>query len=236
MAMISLIWPYWQREAVANVSVSLLARHYADIELELIIVDDGTPQPYKAPAAPFPIKVIRLPTKHAPLNPCVPINRGVDAAQGDVIAISGPDIIHARPVLKGMREALGDDPLRYVMAAVWNPERNVWHCHSTHKRTDNGDVGSLLPPGADYHFMAMMHRSLWDACGGFDEDYREGCGYDDPDFVLRLHRAGARFVIRDDLVVEHIRSGAHAAWPAAGFARNRKLFFSKWGIAPSGSL
>jgi hypothetical protein len=185
---------------------------------------------------PFPVRVVRLRRKSRPLNPCVPINAGVREARGDVIALSGPDMMHARgPILAQMRDELADGPLKYVMAAAWHAAGRRWHCHSTNRRSDSGDVGSILPPGFDYHFMSMMHRSLWDACGGFDEDYRDGCGYDDPDFVMRLHRAGAMPVFRDDLVVEHVRDGARAAWPAQGYTRNRELFFSKWGASNNGN-
>lgn len=172
--------------------------------------------------------VVRLPIKNNPLNPCVPINRGVAASSGDIVAISGPEMMHRTPILEQMRDELGDDESKYVMAACWYPARRAWHCHSTLKRSDDGDVGSILPPGADYHFMSMMHRSLWGAAGGFDEDYRHGFGYDDPDFVMRLNRAGAKFLIRDDLVVEHIRDGAHAAVTPAMYARNRGIFMNKW--------
>lgn len=226
--MLSMVWPFWQRQAIADRSCSLLAQHYAGLDLELIVVDDGNVEPYRAPAMPFPVRVVRLPVKSEPLNPCVPINRGVAEARGEIIALSGPDMMHTKPILAQMRDELGDDEMKYVLAAVWWAERKVWHCHSTYKRSDAGDVGSMLPPGADYHFMAMMHRSLWDAAGGFDEDYREGAGYDDPDFVMRLHRAGAKFLIRDDLVVEHVRNGAHAVWPKLGYVRNRAIFMSKW--------
>jgi GT2 family glycosyltransferase len=169
-----------------------------------------------------------LGAKIRPLTPCVPINRGVEFARGDVIALSGADMMHTGPILGGMLESLREDEKNYVIAAVWYADRKTWHCHSSRKRTDNGDVGSMLPPGADYHFMTMFNRSLWDAAGGFDEDYREGAGYDDPDFVLRLARAGAKFVRRDDLVVEHVRRGAHSEWTPAMFARNRAVFMSKW--------
>lgn len=226
--MISLVWSYWARQAVADRSCELLARHYAAMDLELVVVDDGNAEPYRAPAMPFPVRVVRLPVKSGPLNPCTPLNLGVAEARGEIIAISGPDMMHTKPVLAGMRDELGADERKYVLAAVWYAERNTWHCHSTHKRSDAGDVGSMLPPGADYHFMAMLHRSLWDAAGGFDEEYRLGAGYDDPDFVLRLHRSGAKFVIRDDLVVEHVRQGARAAWPAEGYVRNRAIFMGKW--------
>lgn len=178
---------------------------------------------------PFPVHVVYLPRKSVPLNPCVPLNRGVAAASGDVIALSGADVMHTTPILQQMRDELGDDEKKYVLAAVWYAEKKIWHCHSTRNRPDDGDVGSMLPPGADYHFMSMLHRSLWDASGGLDEDYRAGAGYDDPDFVLRLQRAGAKFLIRDDLVAEHVRQGAHSGWTAEMFARNRSLFFQKWG-------
>lgn len=196
--------------------------------MELVVVDDGNAEPYRVPDVPFPVRVVTLPRKTVPLNPCVPLNWGVHFAAGDVIALSGPDMMHTMPVLAQMRDELGDDEKKYVLAAVWHAERKIWHCHSTHKRPDDGDVGSMLPPGADYHFMAMLHRSLWDASGGFDEDYRDGAGYDDPDFVLRLHRAGAKFLIRDDLIVEHVRNGAHAGWTPAMFERNREIFMRKW--------
>lgn len=229
MGLISLVWPYFERQAVADRACALLAKHYADLDLELVVVDDGSPtQPYRAPEMPFPVHVVRLPLKPQPKNPGLPINRGVAAANGEIIALSGPDMLHTKPILAQMREELGDDEKRYVLAACWYPERRIWHCHSSHRRGDQGDVGPMLPPGADYHFMAMMHRSLWDASGGLDEDYRDGAGYDDPDFCMRLERAGAKFVIRDDLVVEHVRAGAHAGWTPAMFARNRALFLSKW--------
>lgn len=228
--MISLILPYWNRQAAADLSLAMMARHYAGLDLEVIVVDDGSTPAYEAPKAmPFPVRVVRLPAKAAPMNPCVPINAGAAIAQGEYIAISNPEILHERPVLPAMLdEAQRGGDKTYVLAACWDPERKRWHCHSSNKRSDAGDVGSFLPEGADYHFMALMHRSLWEATDGFDEDYRNGAGYDDPDFVLRLHRAGARFVIRDDLVVLHPRNGAKAGWKPAMFERNRKVFFSKW--------
>jgi len=226
--MISLIWPYWQRQEVAERSCRLLAQHYADLDLELVIADDGNHTRFRPPHTPFPVKVIELPLKSAPMNPCLPINRAVEASSGDVIALSGPDMLHRTPILGEMRREVEKNERNYVIAAAWLPEKRVWHCHSSRKRPDIGDVGWMLPAGADYHFMTMMRRSLWDAAGGFDEDYRAGAGYDDPDFVLRLQRAGANFVRRDDLIVDHVRAGARANWTQPMYARNRAVFMEKW--------
>ena len=227
--MISLILPYWDRQAATDRALALLSTVDPDLDLEVVVVDDGSPVPFVKPSWPIDIRVLRLPAKSGPLNPCVPYNAGVEASRGTWVALSNPEILHRQPVLAAMRdECAGRGEEAYVMAAAWCPEQGRWHCHSSRQRTDDNDVGAYLPAGADYHFMTMMHRSLWDKTGGFDEDYRLGAGYDDPDFVRRLHRAGAQFVMRDDLVVEHPRLGAHADWTGAQFARNRAIFMKKW--------
>jgi len=227
--MISLILPYWDRQLATDEALQLMAEHYRHLDLEIIVIDDGSPLAFSPLPSSLSVTLGRLPAKNNPLNPCVPYNRGVVVSRGEYIALSNPEILHKRPVLEAMRDEIerGGDTT-YVMAAAWCPEQKRWHAHSSRSRRDDNDVGVYVPRGADYHFMTMMRRELWDAAGGFDEDYRAGAGYDDPDFVRRLDRAGARFVMRDDLVVEHPRRGAHAAWTAAMFARNRALFMSKW--------
>lgn len=226
--MISLVLPYWQRKTITDRSLELLEAHYRGLDLEVIVVDDGSPEPYSAPASTLDVRVIRLPGKDGPLSPSVPLNRGVAAARGDTIALSNPETLHVKPVLERLREAAADG-MTYASAAVWCCEQQRWHAHSTVDRSDDGDVGSFLPKGAQYHFMAVLSRRLFERAGGFDEDYRDGAGYDDADFIMRIARAGARFVTLDDEIVLHHRAGARARWPQAGFRRNRALFLRKWG-------
>jgi hypothetical protein len=220
--LISLVLPYWDRSGAACRSLDLIRRLYPDIEV--VVVDDGTPEPF--PEGWW--KLVRLPYKPGPLDPCVPLNRGVAAAVGDVIAISCIEVLHNRgPVLGAMLEELqrgGRDT--YVQAACWAPDNDCWHAHSSIAGLTF--EGRRMPAGGCFHFMSMLTRELWDRAGGFDEDYREGAGYDDPDFLLRLARAGAKFVMRDDLVVEHPRAGARSAWKPGMHERNRRLFRSKW--------
>lgn len=226
--MISLLLPYWERQEATDKALCLMAQHYMDLDLEIIIVDDGSPEPFVAPTLlPLDIKVWRLPTKIEAKNACAPYNAGAQIAKGDFIAISNPENLHRKPILEAMRDAVKGDA-DYVMAAAWSEEQKRWHAHSSMTRNNVNDVGAYVPREAQYHFMTMMRRSLWDKSGGFDEDYRDGAGYDDPDFVRRLHAAGANFIMRDDLIVEHPRAGAHAKWTKGGFARNRALFLSKW--------
>lgn len=227
--MISILLPYWERQEATNASLKLMAKHYQDLPLEVIIIDDGNKIPFEKPEVDLDIQVVRLPTKSFPLNSSVPYNAGFKASKGEFIALSSPEMLHVEPVLGAMRaEVKVGGPNAYVLASCWSDEQNRWHCHSSKVRPSVNDVGGWLPEGSDYHFMSMMHRELYEKAGGFDEDYRGGAGYEDPDFVRRLSKVGARFVRRDDLTVIHPRKGAHVKWPTPMLTKNRRLFLSKW--------
>lgn len=226
---LSIVLPYWNRQMAADRALATLERTYAgEIDFEVVVVDDGSPEPFQLNQSyPFNVRVVRMPMKLEPRNPCVPINIGVREARGDIIVLSNPETEHTAMVLPAMLEqlqALGENG--YVMAACWCPEHAAWHCHSS--VTTAQDQGIPQPEGSGLHFCAMLSRSLWDRTGGFDEDYRAGAAYEDNDFVMRLHKAGAIFCLRDDLVVLHRKTGATTNWLPGQHRQNRNLFFRKW--------
>lgn len=227
MALTSMIFPYWQRQKVTNESIKRLNQLYTDLPLEIIVVDDGSPEPFVSPESEIPIKVIRLPDKQGPKDPCVPMNRGVSASSGEIVCLSNPELMHNGPVLIEMIRQLtelGEKGL--VMASVWCPEDKRWHVHpSIGGRTIHG---IKMPKWENSTFLAVMYRKFWDLFGGFDEEYRDGWGYGDHDLVLRIDKHGPGVVVRPDLVVTHSRSGAKSAWTQDMLARNRQLFIKKW--------
>jgi GT2 family glycosyltransferase len=87
-----------------------------------------------------------------------------------------------------------------------------------------------MPEGFGRAFCGALHKSLFQKAGGWDEDYRDGAGWEDIDWAQRLKRAGAVPVIRDDLTVIHPKKGATIRWGADQFARNRALYEQKWGL------
>jgi GT2 family glycosyltransferase len=113
-----------------------------------------------------------------------------------------------------------------VIAACRNIGRRgeYWLAHSSCKAGQGGRLP--MPPGSGFHFCAMLHRSLWERAGGFDEAYRAGQGCEDNDWLWRLHAAGALFILRDDLVVWHRATALR--WPRGGLPGNRRLLKSKW--------
>ena len=210
--MISVIMPYWKRRD-ALIRTLKSYGNYQDIDY--VIVDDGS-------GDDIPAK-IRLPLKTVAKNPCVPINTGVNAADGDIIVITGPEITHRFPILGEMEKSLKEFGDRgYVTAAALG--QNGWHCHSSvnGKRDETWPV----PKGAGFHFCAMMYKKFFLEIGGFDEAYREGQAFDDNDFLWTLHKNNAVFCMRDDLVVDH--HNVKSQWPEGGWERNRIYFENKW--------
>lgn len=206
--MLSVVMPYWNRNRALN--RTLASYKYTDIEV--IIVDDGSPEKADPIRCDFPIRVIRLQDKSEPKNPCVPINIGVSEAKGSHICITNPEIWHQEPVLDKM---IAD---HYVLAACWDVPREKWFCHSsvTHM--------TPMPEGFGLHFCGVLPKSQFVP---FDESYRGGCGYDDNDWAWALHSKGVQCEIRDDLVVLH-EQDHRTAWRMKS---NRNKFYKKWNLS-----
>ncbi len=218
---LSIVMPYWERYEATKKALSRYSEYYNPDVVEVVLVDDGSPsQPAEGLEQYYEgLKIITLPGKEQAKNPCVPINKGMRAAQGEFVGLSNPEIIHAQPVFDEMLGAIEFEN-DYVLAPAWCPEMRMWHCHPTLTQAPD------LPPGTGFHFLTIMTRKLWGETGGFDEDYRNGQGYDDTDFIRRLMRAGANFKFIDTPVI-HPRGGAHAKW---AMPSNRPLYLRKWGL------
>lgn len=222
--MLSVVMPYWNRNNLLNQTLESYAKFYADLDMEVIVADDGSPQPANPMPQPFKVKVVRLPDKHVPKMPCIPINRGVKESKGDILVLTNPEIYHTEPVFQQMIETLKETgPMGYVMAACWDAKTKSWYGHSTRTYKEN-----LTPPGFGYNFCTMLYRSLFDKTGGFDEAFRDGLGYDDNDFAWSLHKAGAIPVFRDDLVTQHVNTGTN--W-GMNVVENRKRLIRKWNLS-----
>lgn len=225
--MISLILPYWQRQEAADKAFETL-KQYKDLDLEIIVVDDGNAIPFKIPEGELledglreeglNIRVVRLPEKSIPKSPVDPWNMGVLAAKGDIIALSCVEILHETPILVRMKEELEKlGEKGYIVASAWCPEENKWHVHPS-------VVDPSIPAGTGRSFLSMMYKAFYPR---FDWEYREGAGYEDIDFIYRLQQNGAQFKIIEDHVV-HPKTGAKIRWQAEALMRNKRLLEAKW--------
>jgi GT2 family glycosyltransferase len=218
--MISVVMPFWCRQEALDRAFAIYGELYRDLPIEFSVCDDGSDPQVSMAKASHPFTVTLLPKKARALNPCVPINRAVEASTGDVIVLTNPEIVHTERTLEKMLELLtGDDD--YVMASCLDSS-GQWLAGSKVRYDQNGRLP--VPDGGHFHFCSMFHRSLWEKAGGFDEDYRNGQACDDNDWLWRLHRAGAVFKLCES-VVTHYRS--QLKW---NLPHNRELFMAKWGL------
>lgn len=210
--------PYWNRPKELRRSLAAYAKVYPDLDLEFSICDDGSIPQLVEPRA----KITPLPQKMIALNPCVPINVAVRASKHDVIVLTNPEIEHREPVLQQMLEALRG-PDDYVMAACRDPQLGIIAGEGTpYKEGGRGPI----PAGSDLHFCVMFHRELFERARGFDEEYRNGLGWDDNDWLFRLQAVGANFK-RVPGTVWHYRTPHR--WTMK--TDNAALFKEKWPCA-----
>lgn len=206
--------PFWRRQQYLDRSLAAYRRIYDDLEIS--ICDDGSPEPVNAPG----YIVNRLPQKTESLNPCTPANIAVRSSTRSVIVLTNPEVEHRTDVLTPMLAML-ESEMDYVASRCWDEPRNRLHVGPGVIR---GDDLKLIPQGAYFHMCAMMHRSLFELVGGFDEAFRPGYGFEDTDFLWKLHDAGARFKLYDGMVY-------HTYWtPIEHKPRmtNEEMFRARW--------
>ncbi len=221
---VSLILPYWKRQEAATKALKSIEKHYSGMKnLEIVLVDDVSDEPFVPPDVDLYLRVIHVPLHLGRGSLSRTLNIGVANSTGRRIILSMSEVIHEEPVIESLLDSL-NSPNDYALAAAWCPEQDAWHCHS-----------SLEPPftpnGTGFAWLGAMTRELYDRAGGFDEDYQDGKGnspFEDCDFVRRMVKAGANFIHRDDLIVIHPKTGATVDVPVEAFVRNEKLYYSKW--------
>ena len=217
---ISVVMPYYSRQAVLRETLGTYRELYSS-DVEIIIVDDGSPEPLGTIDG---AKVIRLPYKTVGLSPVIPINIGIEYAAHDLIAISLPEVRHQSPVLYSMREVCEEDT--YVMSRCW--------CDGTSRWLSAPDVEPPegqqhhKPVGVGFNFCVMFRRQLWSKIGGMSREYRNGSHFDDTDFAHKIKKSGAALRWVDDVVIHSRRDGARAPWVPGGWAVNHAIFASKW--------
>jgi N-acetylglucosaminyl-diphospho-decaprenol L-rhamnosyltransferase len=116
-------------------------------------------------------------------------NQGAQTASGEWIVILNNDVLLSAGWLEGLLEAALRRGLDIVTPAIREGEYN--YNIDTYARGLTSRMKNVIRRGRVNGICFMVHRRVFDAIGGFDENFRIG-QYEDTDFFLRASQAGFR--------------------------------------------
>ena len=238
---VSFIVPLFNHLAVTRQMVdSLLAHMPAGLDYEIILTDDastdGTPEWLDSLRHP------QIKTQRSEVNRGYAANNNAAAklARGDVLALLNNDLLLQAGWLPPMLDLL---LLPHANAGVvGNVQRRVVDGAIDHAGVTLDAQGQLVhitdasasPPSASAWqatrlavtgaCMLLRTADFW-ACGGFDEQYRNGA--EDMDMCFKLRQRALRVCVALDSVVQHHVSLSRGR-TSLNNERNSRLLFRRW--------
>ncbi|WP_236191142.1 glycosyltransferase [Pseudomonas pharyngis] len=198
MSRISIVIPMYNeaRHIGRTLLAAQKAAHAADVECELIVVDNGSSDEGPQIARQFGAHVLVMPG----LLIGALRNRGTAIATGEWLAFIDADIEMPEDWLRplfdieasGQADVFGLD-LHTPAAAPWYA--TAWQRRTLRPTTHTSHVVDWLPSAN-----LLMRRRWFDKVGGFNETLRTG---EDKEFTLRLREHGARLLSINENVALH---------------------------------
>ena len=184
--LISVVIPVFNGEAFLREAVeSVLAQRYPAIEI--IVVDDGSTDSTETLAMSFPEPVRYL--KQANQGPAAARNRGIEQAQGSLIAFADADDLWPAAKLELQLPYLANDStIEIVMGRIQQVRLS---------KTVNGETRAeeFTEPAFSVNLgSAVIRKSVFERVGLFDETMRYS---EDVDWFMRAREAGVAIVTID---------------------------------------
>ncbi len=228
-------------DETTRVCLDSLVPWLGDPELEILVVDNGSPDDSTQKTADWCATHLqaRCLLSNSNLGFAGGMNWGAKQAHGQWLLLINNDTIFPARAIDSLKDVLKEAPsdvamLGPVTNAAGNGQR-LWKPGTTHAQWL--DIGrwlhdhpthSLMPAYRCDFFCIAIRRNVWEALGGLDPAFGLGY-YEDFDFSLRLTQAGYRQLITEDVFVLHVGSATFKASAAAKalMKQNKKLLQSK---------
>lgn len=249
---------YKGREMLARTLASLINQTYPSHLIEVIVTDDGSPEPVLEVIREFAsrLRLHYIRQEDLGFRNSTARNRGIEIAQGEVIISLDFDMIcpphfvashlswfHVsdRVSTAGLRKFVNtqhitpDDVIsRFEMISSLPPQKSISSQAPTRDYDQRvkifNDFPHLLAPAFYFYNCNIAYRrSQALAIGGYDEAYNFHYGYEDLDFGHRLWLSGIFLVADIDAFAYH-QENDHISLEAKeeGIMVNRTLFFKKF--------
>lgn len=229
--MISICMAYYNRKLQLYKTLETIAESKIK-DYEVVIVDDGSSKHHLLDKNELISKfgsnivLITIPVEEKNhINSCVAYNMAFEAARYDKIVIQNPECLHATDILSDVAEHLESDsyfaypvfgmnPFDTMTMSTLSPRdrirKFISKCSNGVKkgRRDAARFEKcwFVHPKyfpKYYHYLTAITRSDLDKVGGFNEEFAHGVGYDDQDFLTRVHQAEISILPRDWHLAAH---------------------------------
>tara|TARA_R110000824_G_scaffold391495_1_gene589296 strand:- start:11321 stop:12946 length:1626 start_codon:yes stop_codon:yes gene_type:complete len=214
---LSIVTTYYNRKdlflrTLESIKVSKYAK-----DIEVVVVDDASDPNHRLEDIvdnyDFPINLIRVnPEEKWYVNPCVPFNRAIKAAQSPLVLLQNPECFHVGDVIESA--ILTTNESNYIVFACYalsQEQTKTFHNSPTLKVTNkvsscggmegwyNHSKYNIRP----YHFASCISKNNIDKVGGFDEEFAYGISWDDDDLLVRIKAVVDDVSIIDSPLVLH---------------------------------
>ena len=214
MPKVSVVSTYYNRKNELLRTLKSMSKSTFE-DFEYVVVDDGSSSEHRIEefldSYPF-LKIKRVePQEKYYYNPCIPYNRAIAMATGDIIILQSPECMYV------------GDPIQHAIDNVKYGQYFVYSCYSLGKDSSNKleninfelsvveledeivkHAGPFNKESCDkvgrydswfthpiyrpitYNFLSAMTMRDMRELGGFDERFAEGHAYDDTDFLAMV--------------------------------------------------
>lgn len=222
-----LIPTYGRGPALGRLLGGLAAQTLAPYAFEVIVVDDGSPDPVTVDAGPLPYQLTVLRQDNA--GPAAARNRGLERCRGELVLILNDDAVPSPDLLE-----------RHLAAHAELPEKCavMGSFHFTEQARQSPFVRLLDETDLLFSFTKLEHNKTYPwqyfwTCnislptsavrevGGFDAETFTAAICEDVELGYRLQQRGWQVVYREDCKAEH----DHVLTPQDYIARAEKLGF-----------
>jgi GT2 family glycosyltransferase/glycosyltransferase involved in cell wall biosynthesis len=235
---VSIVIPVYGRVELTRQCVEALLEHTVSAEVEVIVVDNASPDATAEYLAGLDGRV-RVIANAENLGFARACNQGARAARGDYLLFLNNDTIPPRGWLSPLVRELDLDPavaiagakllyadgrVQHAGIAFSRPDAVPYHVYRNAPRTHPA-TSRRRELRAVTGACMLVRRSAFEAAGGFDEDYRNG--FEDVDLCLRVREAGGRVVYQPASELIHLEEQTPGR--KAHDDANLRRFLERWG-------
>lgn len=228
-------------DVTTRVCLDSLVPWLGDPELELLVIDNGSPDDSAQKTADWCAAhpQARCLLSESNRGFAGGMNWGAGQARGQWLLLVNNDTIFPAQAIEALKRVLREAPADVAMLgpvtnAAGNGQR-LWKPGASHadwlqigRWLNENPAHQLMPAYRCDFFCIAIRRDAWDRLGGLDLNFGLGY-YEDFDFSLRLAQAGYRQMITEDVFILHVGSATFKGSAAARalIKRNKKLLKSK---------